>query len=1145
MNSLRKWLYRPKRSDPSLLAQFYFADEELNLVAAELDSFEGRKDPERCTALVNQLRACQARVLNVISQMMDETVKYQRASRDFRVKFPDDVIQENLAGQLWFGAECLAAGSSIMNREVESACMRPLARALTKNLDSLRTILRDQCLCNIQIYTEEIKESLIIFDKLFAEFELSYVSAMVPVKTAHEYDMIQEITVLFSETVQRALKIGLLTRDMIDEYDPALMFTIPRLAIVCGVLIFNDGPLNPDNDPWNISEMFRPFQTLLLKIRELLGILSVEELNTLERALCSQEEPSFLISLEQKKKQNLREERRKIREERKNQVKEKREDSEGDDGSVESELTALEIAERLEALALNYEAARIAKQTQTNEKPEPDAQSSHSSTSSSSPLLSEGDTEGSIEVEVVKSSESDQSEDLQLQRFTNQLYFEANFDSHNINPDVTQIGPVNAFIPDSPFLSEQMPNGEMALPTQNGCVGESAASNRANFARSKCDSNDSGRHSEVVSNSGSMFTISSSDSNQLLGATADDSSPTLMDLHEQSVENHCSHDKVHLTESFTTHEIDLNAKSQELLPSIANEKCLSSTKAGVEPEKASYSEDIMVTPLEEATALLNSVSQSSEATPLGHQHSLPINNGCTEILHANTLSPPSSCAMNSIKVETVSPVEIQDDSSHVDSTVLVHNSSCNVKSCNLSEDLDHITAACAIHVDTSSDACQAKHTVEDNVCDNSVPPCNSVTAAQRDGFALPTASADLHSLLPSGDHPANTTAQTDVEVDKVNNNIKSPPVSDVGSEMEAGSHAAPIAEQQMHTTNNLAFTNLIAASLNPSNSEAVNRTEYNLLPPGNSAVSGINSTSLSSRNQCDSQDNTAHLTQIPPHSNSFNHSHTTDSPRPSQVIRHDSTKNVRHKKPGVRGSSKSSKTENKRQRRGESGTSSSHSSALPRHAKALMDSHLLDAEYCNSSETSSYTSDCGDQEEIALAIQAAENATRQQVRARFRSSSDMIHRLFVCISGVADQLQTNFAGDLRNILRAVFDMNCSVPMDHSDGEKSKDTTPLGAAYRAMSSASHTARRARSSSNQRQKPPVWIPDEQCNECMSCQVPFTFVRRRHHCRNCGKIFCSRCSSSSVPLPHFGEERAVRVCNRCYMFRVTPFTTRPAQQ
>lgn len=48
------------------MAQFYYADEELNLVAAELDSFDGRKDPERCTALVNQLRHCQDRVRGLV-----------------------------------------------------------------------------------------------------------------------------------------------------------------------------------------------------------------------------------------------------------------------------------------------------------------------------------------------------------------------------------------------------------------------------------------------------------------------------------------------------------------------------------------------------------------------------------------------------------------------------------------------------------------------------------------------------------------------------------------------------------------------------------------------------------------------------------------------------------------------------------------------------------------------------------------------------------------------------------------------------------------------------------------------------------------------------------------------------------------------
>ena len=95
-----------QKTDTSLLAQFFFADEELNTVAAELDKFDGRKDPERCTRWVNRLRACQDRVLAVVEKVMDDALSdYLRTPRDFRVKFPDDVLQESLSGQLWFGAE--------------------------------------------------------------------------------------------------------------------------------------------------------------------------------------------------------------------------------------------------------------------------------------------------------------------------------------------------------------------------------------------------------------------------------------------------------------------------------------------------------------------------------------------------------------------------------------------------------------------------------------------------------------------------------------------------------------------------------------------------------------------------------------------------------------------------------------------------------------------------------------------------------------------------------------------------------------------------------------------------------------------------------------------------------------------------------
>lgn len=55
--------------------------------------------------MVNHLRQCQDKVLNICGKIMNQLIPTKRASRHFRVKFPDDVIQENLAGQLWFGAE--------------------------------------------------------------------------------------------------------------------------------------------------------------------------------------------------------------------------------------------------------------------------------------------------------------------------------------------------------------------------------------------------------------------------------------------------------------------------------------------------------------------------------------------------------------------------------------------------------------------------------------------------------------------------------------------------------------------------------------------------------------------------------------------------------------------------------------------------------------------------------------------------------------------------------------------------------------------------------------------------------------------------------------------------------------------------------
>ena len=68
--------------------------------------------------------------------------------------------------------QCLAAGSIIMNREIESMAMRPLAKDLTRSLEEVRSITRDQALRDLNLYTDRMRDALRHFDSLFAEFEL-------------------------------------------------------------------------------------------------------------------------------------------------------------------------------------------------------------------------------------------------------------------------------------------------------------------------------------------------------------------------------------------------------------------------------------------------------------------------------------------------------------------------------------------------------------------------------------------------------------------------------------------------------------------------------------------------------------------------------------------------------------------------------------------------------------------------------------------------------------------------------------------------------------------------------------------------------------------------------------------------------------
>eukprot|EP01062_Namystynia_karyoxenos_P033914 TRINITY_DN24886_c0_g1_i1.p1 TRINITY_DN24886_c0_g1~~TRINITY_DN24886_c0_g1_i1.p1 ORF type:complete len:522 (+),score=140.57 TRINITY_DN24886_c0_g1_i1:81-1568(+) len=72
---------------------------------------------------------------------------------------------------------------------------------------------------------------------------------------------------------------------------------------------------------------------------------------------------------------------------------------------------------------------------------------------------------------------------------------------------------------------------------------------------------------------------------------------------------------------------------------------------------------------------------------------------------------------------------------------------------------------------------------------------------------------------------------------------------------------------------------------------------------------------------------------------------------------------------------------------------------------------------------------------------------------------------------------------------------------------------------------------------------WVSDKTSARCVGCGAEFTMMRRRHHCRSCGEVFCSECTrerlrlagdrgkvASKVASKVGAPDRGARVCAQC---------------
>uniref|UniRef100_A0A9J8DC67 Lateral signaling target protein 2 homolog n=1 Tax=Cyprinus carpio carpio TaxID=630221 RepID=A0A9J8DC67_CYPCA len=927
MNRFRKWLYKPKRSDPQLLAQFYYADEELNQVATELDSLDGRKDPQRCTLLVNQFRSCQ----------------------------------------------CLAAGSIIMNREIESMAMRPLAKDLTRSLEEVRNITRDQALRDLNNYTDRLKEVLRQFDSLFAEFELSYVSAMVPVKSPKEYYIQQEVIVLFCETVERALKLEYLTQDMIDDYEPALMFTIPRLAIVCGLVIYSEGPLNLDRKPEDMSELFRPFRTLLRKIRDLLQTLTEEELMTLERSLCISQDGEFPAGSSRP--------------------------STNDPAASTGPESHLETLEQDDGVEEVVDLTLCVAQ-------EDDSAWKEDEERKGQPESRECEEEEATDADLACSMQYDEEEIEQL-----------NMMVHQVGDEMSTLL--------SPPSQSQSPAHRPRPYRGSSLEGSSAASSTQASPR------------------------------RVPGSYHDDDRVFFMDDLESGVTSELCH-------------------GQLPLPTV----CLRSPEHSRPGLLTDSSCNGWLT-ICQSSDDNNMVCQLQSAESMGDSERSPVVNGWEGSQEEDSVQTAEEIASRTGGMKLSATVIFNPHSpSLTDLAVVVPHSASIPES---GEGGALVATQCLLN----SCVCCTGGCVDNH--EDAMEPAGRGMTLGFEKHKLTITSSVIQSAVAAG------------------------------SPGKGNGHLSlTLPPSQGHLTPSVPH-----GSVQNQVREDEGSQEFSHYPCCEKCTPGVLLT----------QDRGSGQGEGGP---SCTHQDTGCPTQPKTIVKGRSEGFGKQPKEDNRKNSSSSQ---------ESPLSSVPSSDID---GVSITTCSLSSSYTpspvSSLTTSSDMSEDLDHQEIQVALQAAKLAAHNKIRSRFHSSSDLIHRLFVCISGVADQLQTNYASDLRSILKTLFEV-MATKSDQGDTEKPKKGPCLGSAVledcalcQETISSSELAAKARE--GHFEDPPEWVPDEACNSCIACKAPFTVIRRKHHCRSCGKIFCSRCSSHSAPLPRYGQMKPVRVCTHCYMFHVTPF-------
>ncbi|EPZ32116.1 hypothetical protein O9G_002611 [Rozella allomycis CSF55] len=232
----KKWHPSSEQTIPSLneahpLSLFYFSDDHLVHACEELEKIRDVRSLKYQRALekVHRAQRLVLNTFNLVYSEMDESIKAPRTYRSVIPREDQMELEDGFSENILFAAEAISRGFRIRGIENYTDLLKHPAVQLHGAFEAVRFVFRNRAMNNPEPPYHDLVGVMTVFDQAWAKFEQEMCICYFGYHMVRGVDTIAES---MNKTIEETVEKGLIKRDDIIEYDPSMMFIVPRLTLL-------------------------------------------------------------------------------------------------------------------------------------------------------------------------------------------------------------------------------------------------------------------------------------------------------------------------------------------------------------------------------------------------------------------------------------------------------------------------------------------------------------------------------------------------------------------------------------------------------------------------------------------------------------------------------------------------------------------------------------------------------------------------------------------------------------------------------------------------------------------------------------------------------------------------------------------------